>query len=188
MARNKKGQITSTKPIEIAIQKRLIDIAKDEGIRIKALVRDELEKELRLDIYDSYTPLTKRGKMVQEYNETHKHQKPHPYHHTGRLAQSVYAIIDGDNVKAMIKNKQYDNGTSTAEVYDYLKFGTTNNPKSNIYSYDNGTKFSTYISQPPHNFEARTREHMKDFLNKLAIDINENGTKNINPKYLRDIK
>lgn len=187
-SKNKWNQYVSTKPIEIAIQKRLIDIAKDEGIRVKALVRDELEKELRLDIYDSYRPSTKRGIAVQKYNETHKHQQSHPYHHTGRLAQSVYAIIDGDNVKAMIRDEQYEDGASTTEVYDYLKFGTTSTPRKNVYDYDHGTKFASYTSQEPHNFETRTREYMKEFLNDLMNDIDKNGINNINPKYLRKLK
>lgn len=188
MARNKKGQITSTKPIEIAIKKSLLNIARDEGIRIKAMVRDELERELRLDIYDSYTPATKSGIETKKYNETHKHQKPRPYHHTGLLASKVYATIDGDVIKAMVRNEQYDNGTSTQEVYDYLKFGTTNTPKKSVYGYNNGKQFARYTPQAPHNFEARTKEYMKQYIDTLAKDIEKNGKKNINPKYLRNIK
>lgn len=188
MARNKKGQITSTKPIEIAIKNVLLNVARDEGIRVKAMVRDELERELRLDIYDSYMPATKSGKETQEYNKTHKHQKPHPYHHTGLLASSVYATIDGNIIKAMVRNEQYSNGTSTQKLYDYLKFGTTDTPKKSVYSYDNGKQFARYTPQAPHNFEARTREYMNQYLDNLAVDIEKNGRKNINPKYLRNIK
>ena len=188
MAKNKWNQYASAKPIEMAIKKRLLSIASEEGIRVKALVRDELEKELRFNIYESYAPSTKQGQQIQEYNETHKHQKAKLYHHTGRLAQSIYATIDGDNVKAMVRDEKYDDGASTTEVYDYLKFGTTNTPKKDVYSYNNGTEFSRYTSQPPHNFEARTRDHMNEFLNNLAEDIDQNGAKNINPKYLRDIR
>lgn len=187
MPRNKKGQITGNKPVEIAIKKSLLAITKDEDIRLKAMVRDELETELRFQVYTSYTPATKRGKETQEYNKTHKHQKARPYHHTGLLARSIYAKIDGDNAKAMIRDEKYDDGASTVEVYDYLKFGTTNTPKeSDTYDYGNETKFSQYIPQEPHNFEARTREHMNDFLNRLEEDIITNGKKNINPKYLKN--
>lgn len=188
MARNKKGQITSTKPTEIVIKKTLLNIARDEGIRIKAMVRDELERELRLDIYDSYMPATKSGIKTKNYNETHKHQKPRPYHHTGLLASKVYATIEGDVIKAMVRNEQYDNGTSTQQVYDYLKFGTSDTPKKSVYGYDNGKKFARYVAQKPHNFEARTREYMNQYLDNLATDIEKNGRKNINPKYLRNIK
>ena len=188
MARNKKGQITGDKLIETAIKKSLLAVAKDEGIRLKAMVRDELEKELRLDIYDSYTSATKKGKAVEEYNKTHKHQKPRLYHHTGLLASKVYATIDGNVIKAMVRDEQYDNGTSTQEVYYYLKFGTTSTPKKSVYGYNNGKQFARYTPQAPHNFEARTREYMKSFLNKLKADIEQNGTKHINKKYLKKLK
>ena len=189
MLRNKRGQFTGNKPIAIAISKRLLNIAKDEGIRIKAMVRDELETELRFQVYTSYRPATKQGQEVAEYNATHKHQKSRPYHHTGRLAHNINAIIDGNTVKAIVRDEKYDNGASTTEVYDYLKFGTTNTPKkSDVYDYNNGDRFSQYISQEPHNFEARTRDHMEDFLSQLAEDIDRNGKKNINPKYLKKIK
>ena len=188
MARNKKGQITGDKSIETAIKKSLLAVAKDEGIRLKAMVRDELERELRLNIYDSYMPATKKGKETREYNETHKHQKPSPYHHTGLLAKSVYATIEGDTIKAMVKDEQYKNGTSTTKLYNYLKFGTTDTPKKSVYGYNNGKKFARYVAQEPHNFEARTREYMRNYLNEIEIDINANGAKRINPKYLKKLK
>lgn len=188
MARNKLGQFTSINHITQAINKRLQAIATDEQIKIKALVRDELEQTLRSEIYASRTPATEKGLEVKEYNETHKHQKSRPYHHTGKLESSIYAIIDGDTVKAMVQDKQYDNGRSTTEVYDYLKFGTTDTPKNDVYDYANGNQFSKYISQEPHNFEARTREHMEIFLRDLETDIEQNGTKHINPKYLKKLR
>ena len=188
MARNKLGQITGTKPVEITLKKSLLAIAKDEGIRVKAMVRDELEKELAFDVYASYRPATEKGKEVQEYNKTHKHQKPHLYHHTGKLARNIYTIIDGDNVKAMVRDEKYDNGVSTTEVYDYLKFGTPDIPQNDTYDYANGSKFSKYIPQAPHNFEARTRKYMNQYLDTIAKDIEQNGIKHVNPKYLKNLK
>ena len=188
MARNKLGQITRTKPIEIAIKKSLLAIARQEGVRVKALVRDELEDQLRLNVYTSYEPATKIGIETKKYNETHKHQKSHPYHHTGLLASSIYTVIDGDTIKAMVKNNQYPNGTSTTKLYDYLKFGTTDTPKKSVYGYDNGKKFARYVAQRPHNFEARTKIYMNHFLDKLAANIEENGSAKINSKYLRKLR
>jgi len=173
MAKNKKGQFTGERIVSLKISKALQEIANDAAIRVRPIVRDELENTLRTEIYTSYTPATKKGKDIQEYNETHKHQKAHPYHHTGLLASSVYATIEGNTVKANIKDEKYNNGTSTTEVYNYLKFGTTTTPKSNSYSYNNGNDFSQYISQKPHNFEARTREYMKIFLDRLANDLQQ---------------
>ena len=190
MARNKLGQVTGEKIIGIKLTKRLQAIAEDEGIKLKAMVRDELEQTLRSEIYASYRPATKNGKDVQEYNETHKHQKPRPYHHTGILASNVYANIEGDIIQAKIKDVKYPDGASATEVYDYLKFGTPDQPKNGAkgFFYNNGQNFSPYISQEPHNFEARTREQMKQFINDLETDINEHGTKRINPKYLKKLK
>lgn len=171
MARNKLGQITGKDPIKLKISKQLLKIADEVAIRVKPIIRDQLETSLRANIYASYEPATKSGKAVQEYNDTHAHQKAKPYHHTGLLARSVYCTIDGNMVKANVRKDMYSNGTSAAEVYNYLKFGTTNNPKSDFYSYDNGKSFSRYIAQKPHNFEAATRKEMKVFLKGLATDI-----------------
>lgn len=188
MAKNKFKQFTSTKPIEVAISKRLMAIANDEGIKLKAMVRDELEDTLRHEVYASYRPATKKGQETQEYNETHKHQKTRPYHHTGLLARSIYAITNDIGAEAMVRDEEYDNGSSTTEVYDYLKFGTTDNPKNDTYDYAGGTKFSKYIPQDPHNFEARTRQHMNVFLDNLGHEIESNGINKINPKYFKKLR
>jgi len=173
MARNKLGQITSNrKSVEIAIQKYLEKDAKEIDMKIKPIIRDELEQTLRAEIYASYTPATEKGKATQEYNKTHKHQKPNLYHHTGILAGSIHGRINENSVEAgPMEGVKYPNGKSAQEIYTYLKFGTTDTPKKDVYSYDNGTKFSRYSAQEPHNFEARTREYMKVFLKKLAQDI-----------------
>ena len=121
MARNRKGQYASENIINLKISKALQNIANDVAIRVKPIIRDELEKTLRYEIYASRTPATKKGLTTKEYNESHSHQKVKPYHHTGLLASSVYATIDGDTIKANIKDQQYDNGSSTTDVYDYLK-------------------------------------------------------------------
>ena len=182
MARNKRGQFVSEKLISIKIPKALQEIADDVAIRVRPIVRDELENTLVHEIYASRTPATEQGKKVQEYNETHKHQKKRPYHHTGLLERSIYGTIDGDVVKANVRDQRYDNGASTTDVYDYLKFGTTDNPKNDTYDYANGTEFSKYISQEPHNFEARTREYMNQFLDRLAADI-KNHPERYSDKY-----
>lgn len=178
--RNKRGQFTSEKPISWKITNVLKKTASDVAIRIKPLIRDKLEEELRTQIYLSRTPVTEKGQAIKEYNKTHDHQKPKLYHHTGKLERSVYATIDGNRVVAHIKDDTYDNGKSTTEVYDYLKFGTPDTPnpgKADVYSYANGTKFSRYLSHKPHQFEARTRENMVIFLEKLKRDLKNNPGK-----------
>ena len=120
-SKNKWNQYTRNKPIEIKLKKRLLEIAKDEGIRVKALVRDEFEKTIRFEMYKSYVPATERGKTVEEYNSTHKFSKPRPYHHTGLLIRNTHARMDDDSIKIVITSEKYDDGSSTEEVYDYLK-------------------------------------------------------------------
>lgn len=173
MARNKLGQFTGKNAITFKITKTLQDIADEVAIRVKPIIRDELESTLRAEVYASYRPATEQGKATQEYNETHKHQKARPYHHTGLLASKIGANIDGNTVKAVVRNGVYDNGATTSEVYDYLKFGTPDKASTDAYDYNNGEEFSQYISQEPHNFEARTREQMKVFIDKLAVDLQQ---------------
>lgn len=190
MTRNKLGQFTGQKVVSVKLAKRLQTIAKEDGIKLKAMVRDELERTLILEIQASYRPATKRGKEVQAYNETHKHQKPRPYHHIGLLASKIYATIEGDIIQAKVKDVKYPDGASTTKVYDYLKFGTPDEPKNGKkgFFYNNGQNFSPYISQEPHNFEARTREHMRQFIGELENSIYQYGAKKINPKYLKKLK
>lgn len=172
MARNKRGQYVRTGHLEIQITKQLKEIAKEAEVRIRPVVRDAAETILREEIYASYTPATKKGKTVQDYNDTHKHQKSRPYHHTGILASSIYGTIEGDTVKTKVRDTQYPDGASTTKVYDVLKYGTPSESEKKGFYYNNGADFSPYISQEPHNFEARASERIDDFLNELSNNIN----------------
>lgn len=189
MARNRIGQYTGEGNLELKISKKLQAVADEVAIRVRPLVRDELERTHIFNVYDSYRPATQKGRAIEEYNKTHKHQKPRLYHHTGNtgessnLASSIYAVIDGDTVIAKVRDKSYPDGTSTTKVYDILKYGTPKTSKKKGFYYNNHSEFSTYISQPPHNFEARTREDMKIFLNDLAKDLKNHPEKYID-KYL----
>ena len=173
MPRNIRGQFVGANKISVKITKHLQEIADEVAIRVRPIVRDELERTLRSEVYASYTPATKKGQEIEEYNQTHKHQKPRLYHHTGKLASSISAIIDGNTIKIKFKNKTYDNGKTTEEVYDFLRFGTAPESSKKGFSYNNGEEFSTYIHQEPHNFEARTREHMRNFLKELETDLQQ---------------
>lgn len=169
MSKNKLGQFTSQKAISVKVAKRLQSAAKNLNTNIMPIIRDELEQTLRSEIYKSYRPAT-----------DHSNPNVRPYIHTGLLISSVYAEIKEDTIQAEIDDKVYPNGKTASEVYNYLKFGTTDDPNNDIYIYfNNGLQFSTYISQSPHNFEARTREHMKEYLNILKTDIKTNPEKYI---------
>ena len=171
MARNKRGQYVSEGNLELKITKRLQAVADEVAIRVKPIVRDELEQTLRAEIYASLTPATEKGKAIQNYNESHTHQKKRLYHHTGTLASSIHGTINGDIVNAgPMEGVTYEDGTPVEDVYNYLKFGTTDTPKKDVYNYGDG-QFSQYIPQEPHNFEARTREYMKVFLKDLEKDL-----------------
>ena len=177
MPRNTRGQFVGADKVSLKITKRLQEIADEVAIRVKPLVRDELEKTLRSEIYASYTPATKSGQETEEYNQTHKHQKKRPYHHTGLLTSKVYAVIEENVIKSKIRSAKYDNGSTTEEVYDFLKFGTPKETSKKGFTYNKGEEFSTYIHQEPHNFEARTREYMRDFLKKLETDLQQHPEK-----------
>ena len=122
--RNRLGQFTGAQRWKIKITKQLKDIAEEAEVRIKPIVRDKAEQVLRESIIESYQPATKKGKSVQDYNKTHKHQKSNTYHHTGLLASSIYANIEGDIITTNVRDRLYPDGTSTTKVYDILKFGT----------------------------------------------------------------
>lgn len=117
------------------------------------------------------------GANVANYNETHKHKKPMPYHHTGLFAGSVKAVIDGNAVKVVIEDKAYDDGATTEQVYDWLTKGTTLNPKKNSYPYvrkqgsNYSTGWATYNSTPKHPFEQHTLNEMAGFLDMLESDL-----------------
>lgn len=169
---NQFGQITRIGKLEIKLTKQLQDIAREAEIRIRPLVRDKAEQFLREEIDNSYKPATKSGASVQEYNATHSHQKANPYHHTGLLVSSVYATIEGDTIKTKIRDKKYEDGTSTIKVYDVLKFGTPKTSKKQGFYYNNHSEFSPYISQEPHNFETRAKERIDEFLDEFPRKIN----------------
>lgn len=159
-----------TKEMSILVTKELQSIANEVEIRVKPLVRDELEKTHRANIYDSYVPAI---------NGT--------YHHTGKLASSIKGRIDGNAVKIIIEDKKFPNdirssnaATSTTEVYEILKNGSTANPRANVYPYEgkkpkNGgigpVQWSSYIQQTPHKFEQRTLEDMEIYLDQLATNL-----------------
>ena len=165
-----------TKEMSILITKQLQAIADDVAVRIRPLVRDELESTHRSNIYASYTPAI-NGK----------------YHHTGTLASSVKGLIDGNAVKVVIEDREFPNdvrspnaATSTVEVYEILKNGSTANPKSDSYPYrsKNGKiAWSSYIKQEKHTFEQQTLQDMEVFLDQLATNL-----KNHPERYTRNYK
>jgi hypothetical protein len=176
---NKKMSIRVTKKLEEEIN----NIAEGCEYRVKAIVRDELEEEYRTQVYASYSPVTDTGKAIQKHNERNKHQKKLSYHHTGIFASSVKALIDKHTVKIVIEDKQYPDGATTEEVYEWLTKGTAKEPTNgDSYSYKNGAEWSRYHSLPRHPFEYRTRVRMKVFLDGLASDISNN------PKYYAKYK
>lgn len=178
--RNKLGQFD--KNTSILITKALQNIADEVAIRVKPVVRDELERTYRYHVYTSYTPATKEGANIKKYNETHTHQKKQLYHHTGIFASSIKGLIEGSTVKIVIEPKSYPDGQSTTEVYEYLTKGTRKKSNKTGYYYDGGEEFSTYISTPKHNFEQRTLDEIEIYLNNLADDL-KNHPENYSEKY-----
>ena len=177
MPRNTRGQFVGEDRVSIRIAKQLQNMANKINVNVKPIVRDELEQTLRSEIYASYTPATKTGKAIQEGNNSEENQEFRPYQHTGILTSSVYATVEGDLIKTKVADTKYPNGRSAAEVYDFLRYGTAKESSKRGFSFNDGKEFSAYISQEPHNFEARTRERMRDFLKELKRDLREHPEK-----------
>lgn len=179
ISQNEKGQ--TSKQLSILINRRLREIAQDCENKVKIVLKDELEKQHKHDIYSTYTPIQQSGMEVAKYNAEHKHQKKQPYHHSGKLITSVHAIVDGDTVKIVLDNEEYDDGTSVKDVYEWLDKGTK---KSEYDVYILGgkgthTPYVTYIPTPKHGFKKMTLDYMDSFIKNELIPNIEKG------KYLR---
>lgn len=164
----------------IRISKDLTELSDNLGLNIKPIIRDELVKTLRSNIYASYGPATLKGKEIDKYNQEHKHQKKQLYHHTGTLVGAVYGSIEGNKVQALIRDDKYADGTSAKDVYQILKQGTPIAPSGDHHSYytvkDNGKEgYYEYISQPPHPFEQQTIADMKVYLQKMSDNASKSA-------------
>lgn len=159
--RNKRGQYVSENKLNTKIDTALKNVTQEYNIRLQALIRDKLIEELRHQIYASYT-------STGDGSYTHKNLLP----------PNVYAVIEGDTIKVKLSDVSYKGTDSKgniidipiSEVYDYLKFGTTKTPKNEVYSYigdDGKIHYAHYRPTPPHNFEARTREAINQFINDI---------------------
>ena len=179
ISQNEKGQIS--KQLSILVTKKLKEIAKDCEGKVKNVLREELENQHKHDIYSTYAPIQQSGKNVAEYNKKHKHQKKQPYHHSGKLIKSVHAVIDGDTVKIVLDNEEYDDGTSVKDVYEWLDKGTKKS-EYNVYilgGKGSHTPYVTYIPTPRHGFKKMTLDYMDSFIKNELIPNIKKG------KYLR---
>ena len=163
---NSKGQLT--KEMSILIPKRLkkeLQAAADEiGVRIKPIIRDELERTFRFNIYGSREP-TGDGS----------------YHHRGLIARRVKGLIDGNAVKVVVEDvplpdvhRSESAAKTTADLYEILVHGSKATAKNDVYVYtdeDGKPAFSRYKRQPKHDFEQNTLDDMEAFLEGLASDI-----------------
>ena len=189
LRQNIKGQIT--KDFSILVTKKLQAVADEVNIRVKPLIRDELEYKYKTNVVATYAPISKTGIAVKEYNETHKHQKSASYHHTGTFLENIKAIIDGNTVKVIIKEDTYDDGATTTQVYEWLRYGTTTNPVNDSYPYvkkqggNYSTGWATYNPTPKHPFEEMTLEQMKGFLDTLAGEFKN---KTVRKEYMKYAK
>lgn len=177
LRQNNLGQITNE--FSILVTKELQKIADDAELKIKPIIRDELERVYKDNVRNSYTPISKTGIAVEEYNKTHKHQKPKSYHHTGTFADSVKSVIDGSTVKIIIEDKLYEDGVSTTQVHEWLTKGTTDTPRKKSYPYvkkqgdSYSAEWASYNPTPKHYFEEHTLEQMKGFLNDLSVNMDK---------------
>lgn len=180
ISQNNKGQIS--KQLSILVTKKMKAAAKTCEYEVKKDIREELERQHLHDVYSSFQPNHTSGKKVKDYNENHKHQKARPYHHTGKLLESIYAVIDGDAVRIEQKDLYYDDGTSVKDVYEWLDKGTSES-EYDVYilgGKGSGTPYVGYVPQPRHGFKQTTLRHMESYIQNTVIPKIENK------KYLRD--
>lgn len=175
ISQNSKGQ--TSKQLSILINKELKAMAESCEREIKIVIRDELEKQHLHDVYSSFQPIQISGKKVKDYNEKHKHQKARPYHHTGKLLESIHAVIDGDVVKIEQKDLYYDDGTSVKDVYEWLDKGTSES-EYDVYIMGGKKSHTPYVGyepQPKHNFKKTTLAHMANFIQNDIIPGLDSG-------------
>lgn len=170
LSRNNKGQ--TSKQLSILFTKEMKEIAKDCERRVKIEIREELDRQHKADIYNSLRPTHTTGIAVQKYNQTHKHQKKHPYHHTGTLVSNVHAEIVGDVVRIEVDDVTYPDGTSVRDVYKWLDKGTKQTSDYDYYilgGKGSHTPYVEYVDTPKHNFVAATRKHMDGYISNTII-------------------
>lgn len=179
LSQNSKGHIS--KQLSILISKKMKEAAQDCEEKVKIEIRNELDKQHKADIYNSFAPIHQSGKDVDKYNRTHTHQKKHPYHHSGLLLRSVHAEIDEDVVKIVIDDNEYDDGTSVRDVYEWLDKGTKDSEHDYYILGGKGshTPLVPYVKTPRHGFKQDTLRHMDGFIQNTIIPNIDKG------KYLR---
>ena len=115
------------KGIGLKIDRQLKELADEVRVRIKPVLRDKLESVYRAKIYES-----------------RESESTGTYHHTGLLASNVYAIINGDIIKAKIKEANYPDKKrrkiTTVQVYKWLVRGTKKKAKSEYYPIEDKRK------------------------------------------------
>lgn len=171
---NRKHKIQVPKGLSMKLERELTDLANEVGVRVKPIVRDELERTYRNNIYASY-------------------DRSGTYHHTGILAQNAYAVIEDNAVVAKIREARYPDKKrrkiTTYQVYEWLTEGTTDNPKSEYYPLEenrkgtrrytrtlkNGEKrkdtihWAKYEPTSIHTFEQDTIDDMETYINTELI-------------------
>lgn len=156
----------------VRITKELQQKAKELEEDVSEKIATKLEETLKDNIIKSYQPRSSGS-----------------YVHTNQLVNSIY--VEKSEGKVMVKVKDniiYNDGgrkdpVSTAQVYDFLRFGTKGSTEhkrsSNGVEYDYVMKSKYYIGKvpvinyptPPHPFEEHTQEAMNGYIESLKQDI-----------------
>lgn len=179
----------------VHITKELKDIADEYKVNITTVVRDKLEETYKANVLASYAPRSMAGGEVASYNkrkkaeekeaeEEHKvktrlRRKKLTYRHTGTFLDSIDVVVEGDDVKVIIRDKKYPNEKSTVDVYDYLTKGTEGDGESTgdyTYEVKGETEWAYNYPTPAHLFEEHTKVQMKVFLDNIRNELKD-------PKY-----
>ena len=168
--------------VKLELEKELIEAADLIGGRLRARVRDKLEKTYKDNIKNTYTPTGERGIAIKEYNKDpyNTHRKAANYHHTGLFLKSIHPYINGNKIGLNIDDLKYEDGTSTRQVYKWLTRGTRKRPKYPYYPVEGpdaeDTPWAKYVPTPKHNFNQLTVNDMNEYLNSLVNDLNNKNS------------
>ena len=187
------------KQATVLITKQLEQIAEEVEKDATKIIEDKLLETYKENVLASYSPRSEAGQEVQAYNESRKQleqedrelgiksrrgRKRLTYRHTNIFVDSIYTEVRNKTVMIKIRDKQYPDGASTTQVYEWLTKGTNGSDKPYPYvkvvgkdatdpnNYSTG--WARNYPTPRHLFEEHTREQMKGFLDNFASNIKDN--------------
>ena len=174
------------KQATINITNKLEQAAKEIEVDIIKVTEDKLLETYKNNVLLSYSPRSRKGREVAEYNKKAKEaeqadkeaginarhrRKKLTYRHTNTFINAIQTEVEGNKIKIVLDDDTYPNGKSVAEVYKYLTEGTMGGETYTFVNEKGETKWVYNYPTPAHLFEEHTKIQMRGFLENL--DLNE---------------